>query len=144
MCGVNSSEYAILLLWETYLVFAECHAPSTLKTIYNNYHKVFFICDTGIDYPSAAHEFIPNFSGVRVVRFFSFLCNVLWIFVCPFVLFLLAIALSLILWFMASYDTFVIFKLFVKWELSNKQYLFIRSKPHSEAFIKSNILHSMY
>ena len=39
MCGVNSSEYAILLFCETYLVFGECHAPSTLKTIYSNEHK---------------------------------------------------------------------------------------------------------
>jgi hypothetical protein len=74
--------------------------------------------------------------GFVLLDLFIFLCNVLYIFVCPIVLFLLAIALSVLLQLMASDDTFVIFKLFVKWELSNKQYVFILSKPHSKASIK--------
>jgi len=52
--------------------------------------------------------------GFVLLDLFSFLCNVLYIFVCPIVFFLLAIALSVLLQLMASDDTFVIFKLFVK------------------------------
>ena len=75
--------------------------------------SVFFF-HTGTDYPSGAHEFTSNLCGVRVARFVNFLCNVLYIFVCPIVFFLLAIALSVLLQLMASDDSFVIFKLFVK------------------------------
>jgi hypothetical protein len=63
------------------------------------------------------------FVGFVLLDLFSFLCNVLYIFVCPIVFFLLAIVLSVLLQLMASDDSFVIFKLFVKWELRNKQYL---------------------
>jgi len=46
---------------------------------------------------------------------FNFLCNVLEIVVCPFVLFLLAIVLSVFLLFRDSYYPFGIFKLFSEW-----------------------------
>jgi len=51
----------------------------------------------GTAYTSGAHEVkAPVFSGVRVARF-SFLCSDLYISVCLFVLFLLAIVLSVLL-----------------------------------------------
>ena len=50
---------------------------------------------------------LPVFSGVRVARYL-----VLWIVVCPFVLFLLTIVMSILLRFTASDYYFGIFKLF--------------------------------
>ena len=55
----------------------------------------------GTAYPSGAPEFIPGFS-VFVLLIFSFMCNALLIVVCPSVLFLLAIVLSVLLQFMDS------------------------------------------
>ena len=43
------------------------------------------------------------------------LCNVLWIVVCPFVVFLLVIVLSILLRFTSSDYPFGIFKPFVQW-----------------------------
>ena len=50
----------------------------------------------------------PVFSGVRITRYL-----VLYFVVCPFVLFLLAIVLSVLLRFTDSDDPFGIFKLFL-------------------------------
>ena len=51
----------------------------------------------GTVYPSGAPDFTPGFSGVRVVR-----SLVLWIVVCPFVLFRLVIVLYVLLLFTDS------------------------------------------
>ena len=51
-------------------------------------------------YPSGAPVFTPGYSGVRVALWF-YVC-VLWIVVCPFVPFLLAIALSVLLRYVDS------------------------------------------
>jgi len=56
--------------------------------------------------------FIPGFQWGSCCSILSFLCNVLYIVVCPFVLFLLAIVLS-VLRFTDSNYSFGIFKLFV-------------------------------
>ena len=67
-----------------------------------------FTCGAGSTNPSGAHEFTPCFCGVLVIRF-AVLCIC---FVCPFVLFLLTIVLSVLLRF-TDYDYhFGIFKLF--------------------------------
>ena len=50
----------------------------------------------GTAYPSGAPEFTPIFSGVCVTRSLYFM-YVLYIIVCPFVIFLLAIVLSVLL-----------------------------------------------
>ena len=55
-----------------------------------------------------APELIPGFCGVRVAQYLAFCCSVI---VCPFVLFPLAISLS-VLRFTASDYPFGIFKLF--------------------------------
>jgi len=44
--------------------------------------------------PSGAHEFTLGFQWGSCCSIFSFLCSVLYIVVCPFVLFVLAIVLS--------------------------------------------------
>ena len=67
----------------------------------------------GTAYPSGAPEFTPGFSGIHVTRslvlYVCFLdrCNV-----CPFLLFLLAIVLSVFLRYTDSDCPFGIFKLF--------------------------------
>ena len=64
--------------------------------------------------PSCAHEFTPGFSQWgSCFSIFSFPCNVLQIVVCPLVLFLLAIVLSVLLQFTVSDQPFGIFKPFV-------------------------------
>jgi hypothetical protein len=85
---VDWTERGILQIRGTFLKTIERHFTKNLPHTSNKRCL--------ISIPLLAHEFILNFSGVCVVRIFSFLCNVLWIFVCPFVLFLLAIALSVI------------------------------------------------
>ena len=67
-----------------------------------------------ICYPSGAPEVIPGFQWGSSYSIFSFLCSVLQIvfFFCPFVLFSLAIALSILRF--ADFDySFGIFKLFI-------------------------------
>ena len=68
---------------------------------------------TGTAYPSGAHEFSPIFIiGGLCGSTFGFLCSVLYIIVCSFVVFLVAIALSA-LRLPASDYPFDIFKLFL-------------------------------
>ena len=54
----------------------------------------------------------PVLRGIRVTLS-SFICNVLEVVVCPFVLFLLAIVLSVLLRFSDSDYPFIIFELFL-------------------------------
>ena len=61
-------------------------------------------------HPSGTHGFIPDF----LVGIFSFMCSVLYTFVCPFVLFHLAIVLSVLLRFAVSDYPFGVFKLFLE------------------------------
>jgi hypothetical protein len=69
----------------------------------------------GIAYHSGAPEVTrPVYSGFRVTRSIVFMCNVFQIVVCPFVLFLLAIVLSVLLQFTDSDYSFGIFKLFLR------------------------------
>jgi len=56
----------------------------------------------GTAYPSGAPEFFPGFSGVRVDQSSVLECGVLFIIICPFVLFLLEIVLSVVLRFTDS------------------------------------------
>ena len=63
-------------------------------------------------YPFGAPELTPGFYWGLCYSIFSFLCSVLQIIVGHFVLCLLAIVLSVIFRFMASGNTFDIFKLF--------------------------------
>ena len=81
------------------------------------------ISGAGTDYPSWAPEFTPIFSGVRVTRSLV-LCVCLSF--CSFVLFLLAIVLSVLLEFMDSDYPFGIFKLFLydplrKWHATKSE-----------------------
>ena len=66
----------------------------------------------GTAYPSGAQEFTPVFSGIRVTRSLV-LCVSLWIVVCPFLLFLLAVMLSDLLRYADSNQRLGIFKLFL-------------------------------
>jgi len=68
-------------------------------------------CVAETAHPSRAPEFIPCFYWCSCCSIFSFLCNVLLIADCPFVLILLTIVLS-VLRFMTSDSPFDIFKLF--------------------------------
>ena len=56
----------------------------------------------GTAFPSEAPEFTPGFQWGSYYSIFSFMCNVLQIVVCPFVLFLFAIVLSVFLQFTDS------------------------------------------
>ena len=69
-------------------------------------------CGAGTASPSGAPAFNPAFSLGSCWSIFGYLCNVLLIVVCPFVLFLLAIVLS-VLWVTASDYPFHVFKLFI-------------------------------
>jgi hypothetical protein len=62
----------------------------------------------GTAYPSGGPEFTPVFSGVLVTPYFA-LYYILLIVVCPFVLFLLAIVLYVLLRYTDSDYTFGIF-----------------------------------
>ena len=77
----------------------------------NNSNTTAVACGTGTAYYSTAPAFTPGFSGIRVARF---LCSVLKIIFCPFVLFPLSIVLSALLRFTASDYPFDIFKLFIE------------------------------
>ena len=69
-------------------------------------------CGAGTAYLSGGPEFTLGFKWCSYCSIFSFLCKVLQIDVCVFVLFLLGIVLS-VLRFTASDDPFDIFKLFL-------------------------------
>ena len=77
------------------------------------YHTTGRTSGAGTVYPSGAPEFTPVFSGVRVTRSLVVCVCVLKIVVCPFVLFLLDIVLSVLLRLMDSDYPFGIFKLFL-------------------------------
>jgi hypothetical protein len=62
----------------------------------------------------------------------SFLCNVLWIVICPFVIFLFAIVLSFLLRFTDSNYSFAIFKLFLS-PICLSKYLYQASKLSGHA-----------
>ena len=64
-------------------------------------------------YPSRAPEFTPVFSGIRVIRSLVLCVMPVYIVVFPFVFFLLAIVLSVLLRFTYSDYTFGISKLFL-------------------------------
>jgi hypothetical protein len=66
----------------------------------------------GSAYPSAAYVFTCSFCVGSCCSIFNVLCNVLFIVVCSFVLFLLTIVLS-VLWFTASVYHFGVFRLFL-------------------------------
>ena len=68
------------------------------------------ISGAGAIFPSGAPDFTPGFQWGSCYSIFSFMCNVLQIVVCPFVLFLLAIVLSVLLRFTDSDYPFGIFK----------------------------------
>ena len=70
----------------------------------------------GTAYPSGVPEFTPRFQWVSCYSIFSFMCNVLQIVVCPVVLFLLTIVLSVLLRFTDSDYPFGIFKLFLSFQ----------------------------
>ena len=63
---------------------------------------------TGTAFPSGAPTFTSGLWG-SCREILSLLCNVLWIIVCPFVLFRLAIALSVFIRFTASHYPLVCF-----------------------------------
>ena len=71
------------------------------------------ISGAGTAYPSGAPEFTPGFQWDSCCSIFCFLCNVLQITVCPFVLFHLPIVFSVRLPFTDSDYPFGIFKLFL-------------------------------
>jgi hypothetical protein len=63
-------------------------------------------CGARPGYSSGAHVFTLDFSGVLVCPVFPphrFLCSVLYIIVCPFVIFLLAVVLSVLLFTACDY-----------------------------------------
>ena len=73
----------------------------------------------GTAYPSGAPEFTPGYSGIRVTRsLVLYECFVDRF--CPFVLFLLAIVLSVLLRYTDSDCPFVIFKFICKYDFSTK------------------------
>ena len=59
--------------------------------------RIFTTSGTGTVYTSETPEFSPGFSWESCYSIFGFMCNVLQIVVCPFVLFLLVIVLSILL-----------------------------------------------
>ena len=69
-------------------------------------------CGAGTAYPSGAPTFTTGFELCSCCSIFSFLCSVLWIVVCPSVLFLVAIVLSGLLRFPDSdYPTTSVFSI---------------------------------
>ena len=64
--------------------------------------------------PSVEYEFTPGFKLASRCSIFSFLCSILWIVVCPFVLFRLVIVLSVFRFTDSDYP-FGIFKLFLSY-----------------------------
>ena len=101
--SVKYSEYisiALFFVYTTHYIW-----------IYSN--KTSATYRAGSAYPSGALEFIHGFKWVSFFLIFSFLCNVLWIIVCPFVLFLLAILMS-VLQFTASNCPFWYLQTFLK------------------------------
>ena len=68
----------------------------------------------GTAYPSGAPGFTPGFQWGSCDSIFSFICMFCRIVVCPFVLFLLTIVLSVLFRYMNSDYPFSIFKLFLQ------------------------------
>ena len=115
--GGAQNEATLYVIWDYRYQFYECrnHSPSSFITYYG-------VCDqintTGATsgvvtaYPPKAPQFNSSFQWRSYYLICSFLCSVLQIVVCPSVLFLLAIVLSVLLRFTASDYTFGIFQFF--------------------------------
>jgi hypothetical protein len=82
----------------------------TVHRVCNTSNTTGATCGAETAYPSGALGFISGFKWGSV---FSFLHSVLYIIVCPFVIFLLAIVLFVLLRFMAFDYPFGLFKLFL-------------------------------
>ena len=89
-CGISMSQMTTDMF----------HSSEALFTVLSSFVAYHCLCNTtvvisgrGTAYPSGAHEFTPGLC----CSIFSFLCRALQIVVCPFVLFLLAIMLFLLL-----------------------------------------------
>jgi hypothetical protein len=95
-------------------------------------------CGAGTAYPSGAPEFTPGFTGVRVTR--SLVLYVCFVDRClSFILFLLAIVLSVLLRYTDSDCPFGIFKLFLRiYWIVPKKYLLLLDQtilPHFRSSI---------
>ena len=90
-------------------------ADSTLhmRLVLLNSNTTMLTCGAGIAIPSGAPEFIPTFQWSLCCLIVNFLCNALWIVVRSFVLFLLAMVLSVLRFVTFNYP-FDIFKIFLK------------------------------
>ena len=114
-------------------IFHFCFSFMTYHRVCNYINTTGSTSEAGIAYPSGASEFTSICSGVRVTRSVV-LCVCFVDVVCPLVLFLLAIVLSVLLQFTNSDYPFGIFKLFLSL-LALIRYLFSLSYSVS----KSNI-----
>ena len=100
-------------------ICSTCRKHFPVLSSFMTYHRACYQINTtgaisvvGTAYPSRAPEFTPGFQWGSCYSIFSFMCNALQIVVCPFVLFLLAIALSVLRYTDSDY-TFGFFKLFI-------------------------------
>jgi len=103
-----------------------CHKQPRICSVCRNHNLVLYLlmiyhwvcnnmgatCGARPGYSSGAHEFTLDFSEVLVCSIFRFLCSALYIIVCPFVIFILVVVLS-VLRFTTFYYHFDIFKLFL-------------------------------
>jgi len=101
--SVKCLEYFLIALFFVY----------TTHYIWTYSNKTGATSRAGTAYPSGESEFIPGFYWVSFFLIFSFLCNVLWIIVFPFLLFLLTIIMS-VLQLMASKYPFWYLQTFLK------------------------------
>jgi hypothetical protein len=84
----NKSKSTIMIYYQVYN-----KSKSTIMIYYQVYNKSKTTRATigaGTTHPTGATEFIPGFCGIRL------LCFIIQIFICPFVLFLLTIVLSVL------------------------------------------------
>ena len=96
----------------------------------------------GTAYPSGAPEFITGFQWGSCYSILSFMCNVLLIVVCPFVLFLLVIGFSVLRRYTNSDYPFGIFKLFLQllYTLIKERFEAVHRRSTENTIIKRTII----
>ena len=94
-----------------YIYLCPTRFLSQMRFVSFNSNKTGVMCGAGTATLPEHMSSPPPFSGVRVAQSSVFLCNVLEIIVCPFVLFLFAIVLSVLIWFTVSGYLFGIFQI---------------------------------
>ena len=85
ICSVCRNHNSVLSLFLTYHWFC------------SNRNTTGVLCGAGTAYPSTAPEFTPGFKWDLCCSIVSFLCTVLYIILCPFVLFLFSIVVYVLL-----------------------------------------------